>query len=196
MLKMLTELHHIMRVKELGEVESEEFDEDDDGPAPNLPRCITDFDAMSRLPNFAQMDWALPEAGDAWLSARRRLDDARRHRARPRLRRRRARRPRLPRHHARPRRPICAGRIRPCMSSSPGPSANMPASRPPRSRTPSTAAIWPPGRRASPSPSTSPPIAAMTATIRASRAMSAWRASRSTRSTTCARCSTASRSAR
>ncbi|WP_088342810.1 MULTISPECIES: methylmalonyl-CoA mutase family protein [Rhodomicrobium] len=34
MLKMLTELHHIMRVKELGEVESEEFDEDDDAAEP------------------------------------------------------------------------------------------------------------------------------------------------------------------
>ena len=57
----------------------------------------------------------------------------------------------------------------------------MPASRPPRNPTPSTAATSPPGRRACRSPSISPPIAAMTAIIRASPAMSARRASRSTR---------------
>ena len=57
----------------------------------------------------------------------------------------------------------------------------MPASRPPRNRTPSTAATSPRGRRGSASPSTSPPTAATTATIRASPATSAWRAWRSTR---------------
>ncbi|CAH1699597.1 hypothetical protein BOSEA1005_12650 [Hyphomicrobiales bacterium] len=78
----------------------------------------------------------------------------------------------------------------------PGRSGNMPASPRPRIPTPSTGATSPPGRRGSRSPSTSPPIAAMTATIRASAAMSAWPASRSTRSTTCAPCSPASRSTR
>ena len=57
----------------------------------------------------------------------------------------------------------------------------MPASRPPRIRTPSTAATSPPGRRACRSPSISPPTAAMTATIRAWSATSARRAWRSTR---------------
>ena len=47
----------------------------------------------------------------------------------------------------------------------PGRSASMPASRRPRNPTPSTAATSPPGRRACRSPSISPPIAAMTATI-------------------------------
>ena len=51
------------------------------------------------------------------------------------------------------------------------------------------------GRRACRSPSISPRIAAMTATIRASPAMSAWRASPSIRSSTCGSSSTAFRSA-
>ena len=93
-------------------------------------------------------------------------------------------------------RPSSAAPTRPCMSSSPGRSANMPASRRPRNPTPSTGAISPPARKACRSPSTSPPIAAMTATIRASPAMSAWPAWRSIPSSTCASCSTASRSAR
>ncbi|KAI6170549.1 Methylmalonyl-CoA mutase, protein [Aphelenchoides bicaudatus] len=46
-----------------------------------------------------------------------------------------------------------------------GRSGNMRASRPPRNRTPSIAATSPPGRRACRSPSISPRIAAMTATI-------------------------------
>jgi hypothetical protein len=37
MLKILTELHHMMRVKELGQGESEEFDDEDDA-ALALPR--------------------------------------------------------------------------------------------------------------------------------------------------------------
>ncbi len=52
------------------------------------------------------------------------------------------------------------------------------------------------GRRACRSPSISPPIAATTPTIRASRATSAWPASPSIQSTTCGRCSPASRSTR
>ena len=52
------------------------------------------------------------------------------------------------------------------------------------------------GQMACPSPSTSPPIAATTRTIRAWSAMSAWPAWPSTRSSTCARCSAASRSTR
>ncbi len=55
----------------------------------------------------------------------------------------------------------------------------MPASPRRKIPTPSTGATSPPGRRAFRSPSISPPIAAMTATIRASAAMSAWPASRS-----------------
>ncbi len=74
-----------------------------------------------------------------------------------------------------------AAPMRPCTRAGPGPSANMPASRPPKNPTPSTAATSPRGRRASASPSISPPTAATTATIRASPATSAWRASRSTR---------------
>ena len=92
--------------------------------------------------------------------------------------------------------PISAGPIRRCMSRSPGRSGNMPASPRRRSPTPSTGAIWRRGRRACRSPSTSPPIAAMTATIRGSPAMSAWPGSRSTPSSTCANSSTASRSPR
>jgi|GEM_PF-7088593 len=56
----------------------------------------------------------------------------------------------------------------------PGPSANMPASPPPRTVMPFTAAISTPARKACPSPSIWPHIAAMTVTIRACRAMSAW----------------------
>ena len=84
------------------------------------------------------------------------------------LRPRRPRRARFPRHLAGPARPICAAPTRPCTSTSPGPSANMPASPRPRIPTPSTAATSPPGRRASRSPSTSPPTAATIPTIRAS----------------------------
>ena len=65
----------------------------------------------------------------------------------------------------------------------------MPASPRPRTATPSTGATSRPGRRACRSPSTSPPTAATTATIRAWPAMSAWPASRSTRSSTCGSCS-------
>ena len=85
------------------------------------------------------------------------------------------------RSHCRASRLICAGRGPPCTPTGPGPSANMPASRPPRSPTPSTARISRPARWACRSPSISPPIAATTATIRASSAMSARPASRSTR---------------
>ena len=74
-----------------------------------------------------------------------------------------------------------AAPTRRCTPAGPGPSANMPASRPPKNPTLSTAATSPPGRRASASPSISPPTAATTATIRASPATSAWRGSRSTR---------------
>ena len=38
MLKILTELHHMMRVKELGQAESEEFDDEDDYAGASLPR--------------------------------------------------------------------------------------------------------------------------------------------------------------
>jgi Methylmalonyl-CoA mutase len=58
----------------------------------------------------------------------------------------------------------------------------------------STAAISPPGRKASPSPSISQPIAAMTQITRASRAMSAWRVSPSIAFSICGHCSTAFRS--
>ena len=93
-------------------------------------------------------------------------------------------------------RPICAGPIPPCTSTSRGRCASTPAFRPPRSRTPSIAPISPPARRGSPSPSISRPIAATIPTIRASPATSAWPASRSTRSMTCARFFPASRSIR
>ena len=65
-------------------------------------------------------------------------------------------------------RPICAAPTRPCTSTSRGRCANMPGSRRPRIRTPSTGAISRPGRRACRSPSISPPIAATIPTIRAS----------------------------
>ena len=68
----------------------------------------------------------------------------------------------------------CAAPTRRCTRRSPGPSGNMPASRRRKIPTPSTGAISPPGRRASRSPSISPPTAATTATIRASPATSAW----------------------
>ena len=149
---------------------------------------------MSRIPNFAQVDFA--DAPPAAGSAGRAVAHARRHRGQARLWRRRSRRPRFPRHLSRhralPARPLPDHVRRP----SPGPSGNMPASPRPRIPTPSTGAISPPGRRASRSPSISPPIAATTAITRASPATSAWRAWRSTRSTTCARCSPASRSTR
>ena len=90
-------------------------------------------------------------------------------------------------------RPTCAGRIRRCTRPSPGRSASTPASRPPRSRTPSTAAISRAVRRACRSRSIWRPTAATTATTCGSAATSAWRASPSTRSTTCASSSTASR---
>jgi hypothetical protein len=38
MLKTLTELHHMMRVKELGQAESEDFDDDEDQTGASLPR--------------------------------------------------------------------------------------------------------------------------------------------------------------
>jgi methylmalonyl-CoA mutase len=38
MLKTLTELHHMMRVKELGQAESEDFEDDEDLPRASLPR--------------------------------------------------------------------------------------------------------------------------------------------------------------
>ena len=38
MLTTLTELHHMMRVKELGQAESEDFDDDEDRPGASLPR--------------------------------------------------------------------------------------------------------------------------------------------------------------
>ncbi len=72
----------------------------------------------------------------------------------------------------------------PCMLASPGRSGSMRASRRRRSPTPSIAATSPPGRRASRSPSISPPIEAMTAITPASSAMSARRAWRSTVSRT------------
>ena len=73
--------------------------------------------------------------------------DARGHHARHRLRtrRRRAYRQRL----SRRRRPTPAGPMRRCTRAGRGPSASTPASRPPRSPTPSTAATSPRGRRAS-----------------------------------------------
>jgi hypothetical protein len=37
MLKVLTELHHMMRVKELGQAESEEFEDDEYSAEPTLP---------------------------------------------------------------------------------------------------------------------------------------------------------------
>lgn len=66
----------------------------------------------------------------------------------------------------------------------PGPSGNMPAFPPPRNRTPFIARRWRPGSRASRSPSTWRRIAAMTATIRGSRATWARPASPSTASRT------------
>ena len=65
-------------------------------------------------------------------------------------------------------RPSCAARTPPCTPCSRGPSASTPASPPPRNRTPSTAAIWRPARRASRWPSTWPRIAATIPTTSAS----------------------------
>ena len=90
----------------------------------------------------------------------------------------------------------CAGPIRRCTSSSPGRCDSTPGSRPPRSRTPSTAPISPPARKASPSLSIWRPIAATIRIIRASPATLAWPASRSIRSMTCGRSFPASRSIR
>ena len=91
---------------------------------------------------------------------------------------------------------ICAGPIRRCTSISLGPCGNMPASRPPRSRTPSIAPISPRAKKACPSHSIWRRIAATIPIIRAWRATSGWRASRSIRSMTCARSSPAFRSIR
>ena len=81
-------------------------------------------------------------------------------------------------------RPSCAARTPRCTPCSPGPSASTRASPPPKNPTPSTAATWRPARRASPSPSTSPPIAATTPTTSAWSATSAKPAWPSTRSRT------------
>ena len=109
---------------------------------------------------------------------------------------RRRRGHRLPRHVPGHRARSCAARTRRCTSTSRGRSASTPGSRRPRSPTPSTAATWPPARRACRWRSTWRPTAATTATTRVSPATSAWPAWPSTRSSTCASCSTTSRSTR
>ena len=91
---------------------------------------------------------------------------------------------RVHRHAARACSRSCAARAPRCTPTAPGRCASTPASRPPRSRTPSTAPTWPPGSRASRWPSTSPPTAATTRTTRACAATSARPASRSTPSRT------------
>ena len=157
--------------------------------------CRLEREPMTAIPDFAQ-DRVCRRPGCRTDRRRPALAHARRHRGEAGLRAGRRRRARLPRHLSRASRPICAAPTRPCMSTSPGRSGNMPASPRRRIPTPSTGATSRPGRRACRSPSISPPTAATTPTIRASPAMSAWRASRSIRSTTCARCSPASRSTR
>ena len=86
MLKTLTELHHMMRVKELGQAESEDFDDDEDHdrrpPSQSHNGSIV---VMSRLPDFAQMEWTLPQSGAADADRPEIPDDAGRHSARARL---------------------------------------------------------------------------------------------------------------
>ena len=100
---------------------------------------------------------------------------------------RRATWPRCPTSSARPARAsprscgACGAR---CTPTGPGRSASTPASPPPRSPTPSTAATWPPARWACRWPSTWPPTGATTATTPASRATWARPAWPSTRSRT------------
>ena len=106
------------------------------------------------------------------------------HRRQAALHRRRPRGPRGRRLAAGLRRRSCAACARRCTPTARGRSASTRASRPPRSRTPSTARTSPPGRWACRSPSTSRRTAATTATTRASSATSARPASRSTRSRT------------
>ena len=70
--------------------------------------------------------------------------------------------------------PFCAVPTPPCMRRGPGQSGNMPASRRPRNRTPSTGATLPPARWGCPWPSTCRRIAVMIPTIRLSPMMSGW----------------------
>ena len=63
------------------------------------------------------------------------------------LHRRRPRGARVGRHASPASRPSCAGRAPPCTRTAPGRSASTRASRPPRSRTPSTGATSPPGQK-------------------------------------------------
>ena len=134
---------------------------------------------MSRLPDFASIDWQAPQSAAADSTAAPDWMTPEGIPVKPAYGAGRSRRASTSSTPIPASRPICAAPIRPCTSTSPGPSGNMPASRRRRIPTPSTGAISRPGRRACRSPSISPPIAAMTPIIRASRAMSAWPASRS-----------------
>ena len=104
---------------------------------------------LSRFPDFAK----LPIRSAARQHRRPQRTDvgyARRIAIKPRYGGRRCRGPRFRPPLSRACRPSCAGPIPRCMRPSPGPSGNMPASRRRRIRTPSTGAISPPGRWASP----------------------------------------------
>ena len=85
-----------------------------------------------------------------------------------------------------------AGPIRRCTSTSRGPSASTRASRPRRTPTRSTDAIWRPARKDCRWPSTWPPTAATTPTTHGCRATSGWPGWPSTPFWTCANCSTGS----
>ena len=114
------------------------------------------------------------------------------HRRQTAVHRRRPRRPglprHLPRHRAVPARPVPDDVRQPAVDDP----AVRRASPPPRSPTRSTAATWPPARRACRSRSTWPPTAATTPTTRGWPATSEWPVWRSIPSSTCASCSTAS----
>ena len=134
---------------------------------PCRPRMIFWTSNESRFPNFADGRFRRSRRASRRRAAQA-LADAGRHRGKAGLRRGRPRRPRFPRHLSGQRALSCAAPTPRCTSRSPGRSGNMPASPRRKIPTPSTGAISPPGRRASRSPSISPPIAATTAIIRAS----------------------------